>query len=157
LEPFGLLKQVSWRYLQEREIGLDIYLSGVWAWIPVALGIASATVFLLAIFHLVPARRHSIPAILLIGLVAFGSGAAGTAAKLSSWSAAKEGPPPEIFTRGRGRPPENESQQAALLAIPAILGAAVFAESVGWAVFLAIFGGGEKRAEPKRPKGKNDD
>ena len=56
----------EFRFLQERDVGLDLYQSGIWGVSTFSLLVASLTVFFLAIFHLFSTRRHIL--VLLVGL-----------------------------------------------------------------------------------------
>ncbi len=143
----NFLRAASFRFYQEREWGLDIYLSGGWAWIPAALAVAAATVFLLAIFHLIPLRRHSVPVLLGIGLAAMACGVAGTYFKYRNVYLHPQDPPPRIFTQGSGAKPMSDGQKAALLCWPLALGAGAAGEGALGAFFLLVFGG----RDPKRP------
>src|SRR2546426_7029097 len=73
----GSLRSMDLRVFQERELGLDVVLSGPWAILPCALAMALGTVFLLAVFQAIPRRRHSIPVLLGLGLLAAAIGLAG--------------------------------------------------------------------------------
>ena len=137
------LKLINPRFFQERDVGLDLYLSGPWGWTPAVLAIVSATVFLLALFHIVPTRRHSVPLLLVVGVVGLLVGIAGSSVNFSAYPLSGDGPWPRIVTDGAGRTPDTESQLATLLSLPLLAGAVGVAESLGCAVFLLVFGGGD--------------
>ena len=139
------LTLINPRFLQEREVGLDIYLSGLWGWLPASLAVASATVFLLALFHLIPSRRHSVPLLLGLGVGALLVGLLGSYLNFTGFSATPDEPFAEILIAGQGAPPETESQKATLLCLPLLLGGGVTLESIGAALFLLVFG---SRAPP---------
>jgi hypothetical protein len=147
---WAFLRSMDWRVFQEREIGLDIYLSGITAWIPLALAVASATVFLLAIFQWIPLRRHSIPVLLGAGALALAVGLLGT------WIAyrahlAENAPPARVVAEGKGgTPAEKPGQVEALLSIPCLLGSITLGADVGGSLFLLAFWGGAG----KKGKGK---
>ena len=162
MEFLETIKQVDLSFYQEREVGLDIYLSGVWGWVPVALAVVSGSIFFLAIFHIVPLRRHSIPLLLFTGFVALAVGLIGTYLNFSKFLQTTDGPVPEIFERGTGRQPQSDSDRVTLLSLPLLLGVLVIAESLGWSLFLLIFGSKEssqegKGTKTKKRKSKKDD
>ncbi len=135
------LRSMDLRVFQERELGLDVYLSGLWGIIPVCLAVASATVFLLAIFQAIPLRRHSIPVLLGAGLLAAAIGLGGT--YLQYKSQLRQDPPrPRILAEGKGgSPAEKPGQTEALLALPLLLGGTVLAGDLAGSLFLLIFWG----------------
>lgn len=137
------LRSADFRFFQEREVGLDIYLSGPWALLPAALAVASVTVFAVALFHLIPRRKHSISLLIGIGVAALLIGTLGAYLNYSGLARNPKGPFADIITRGAGRQPEMASQKAALLSLPLILGAVTAVESLVWAIFLLFFGGRE--------------
>jgi len=146
------LRAMNLRVFQEREVGLDVYLSGFSAIAPAVLAIVSATVFLLAIFQLAPSRKHIVPILLVLGALAFGIGAAGAHGNYVA-HLRPEAKTHRILTDGRGGDPEsNPGQVEALLALPLLIGAGVLAANVAGVVFLMIFGGGEGGRAKRREK-----
>lgn len=141
------------RVFGEREIGLDIYLSGVWGILPLVLGIVSATVFLLAIFKYIPIRKHSVLTLLAAGLIAAGVGLGGAYLGYRD-SLNPAAPPHRIVREGKGGDPLLKPDQSkALLSLPLILGGAVLAADIAGALFLLIFWGNagqEKKAPEKK-------
>ncbi|MGH9362873.1 MAG: hypothetical protein ACRD2T_13245, partial [Thermoanaerobaculia bacterium] len=116
------LRSMDLRVFQEREVGLDIYLSGLWGVAPVVLAAASATAFFLAIFQAMPKRRHSVPVLLALGLLAGGIGLGGAYLNYRASLRAGE-PPPRVLRDGRGGSPgAKPGQTEALLALPLLLG-----------------------------------
>ena len=146
------LRAANWRAFQEREIGLDIYLSGWWAVLPVLLGVAAATAFLLAIFQTIPLRRHSIPVLLTLGVLAAVEGSCGTylAYRRSLDPAA---PPARVLAEGKNASSSPKPGHAeAVLSLPLVLGGGVLACSIGGSLFLLVFGhtGKRKPAPPAK-------
>ena len=134
------LRSMDLRVFQEREVGLDIYLSG-WGIAPAALLVASGTVFLLAIFQAIPRLRHSIPVLILLGVLATGMGGIGTYLHYRS-QLGPDRPPPRVLTEGRGGNPESKpGQTAALLSLPLLLGGVVLAFDLAGVLFLVLFSG----------------
>ena len=142
---FDFLTAANLRFLQDRDVGLDVFLSGWSALVPAALGIASATVFLLALFHVIPCRAHSIPILLGISVLAVVVGLIGSYFQYAHLVAHPKGPYARILTDGRGASPVTVGQYSTLLCLPFLVGLAVVAESVAWSLFLLVFGGKEKR------------
>ncbi len=144
------LELINPRFLQERELGLDVYLSGLWGWIPAGLAIVAATVFLLAIFHVIPSRRRSVPILLAVGVIAFVAGLIGTVVNHRALPLPEQGPMPAILSAERGRRPETDSHRATLLALPLLLGGVVATGAVVSATFVLIFGGAGRERESRR-------
>jgi len=135
---FEFLRSMEPRVFQEREVGLDIYLSG-WGLIPAALLVASVTVFFLAIFQAIPRLRHSIPVLVALGVLAVGIGLLGTYLQYRAHLDPGR-PPPRILTEGRGGNPDSRpGQAAALLSLPLLLGGVTLACDLGAVCFLALF------------------
>ncbi len=143
---FEFIKGANYRYwIQEREWGLDVYLSGPWGWAPAFLIASITTVFFLALFHLIPGRKRSIPLMISCGLLALLIGLAGTYLKTSDYLEAEGGgKTPRIFTLGQGRKPNHPEHEAALLSVPAYVGGGAFVGSFLCSGFLLIFGGRSK-------------
>ncbi len=147
---FEFLRAMNLRVFQDREVGLDVYLSGFSAIAPAVLAIVSATVFLLAIFQLAPSRKHIVSILLVLGALAFGVGAAGAHGNYSAHvkPAAK---PQRVVTDGRGGDPGSKPGQVeALLSLPLVVGSSALAANLAGVLFLAIFGGGGGYIEAKR-------
>jgi hypothetical protein len=138
---FEFVSGASLRFLQERDVGLDIYLSGWSALVPTALGVAAATVFFLALFHVVPRRAQSIPILLGISLIAAVIGLVGSYFNYAHYIANPDGPYARAITDGKGVLPVRMDQLATLLCLPFLVGLGVVAECVGWSLFLLLFGG----------------
>ena len=143
---FEFVKGANYRYwLQEREWGLDVYFSGPWAWAPTFLTASIATIFFLALFHLIPGRKRSIPLMIACGFLALLIGGAGTYLKSSEFLEAEGGGAnPRIFTMGQGRKPSLPEHEAALLSVPAYVGGGAFLGSFLCSGFLLVFGGKQR-------------
>jgi hypothetical protein len=98
---------------------------------------ASLTVFLLAIFHVIPRRAHVVR--LLLGL--------GTAALILGFVASYwnyrglPGTETGILCSAAGPPPADDAQRAALVGLPLFLGAATLAADVLGCRYMAAFWG----------------
>jgi len=146
--PF--LRSMDLRIFQERDIALDICLSGFWALMPVLLAIVSATVFLLAIFKIIPQRRHAIGILLAAGVAAAGIGLGGTWLRYKA-SLVPEAPPARVLVEGKGADPTAKpGRTEAVLALPLLLGGLTLAADFGGFLFLLMFWGENGR----RKKGK---
>ncbi len=146
------LRAADLRAFQERELGLDIYLSGFWALLPLLLAVASATVFLLAIFQAIPRRRNAIAVLLSAGALAALVGLGGTFLRYRS-TLSPDAPPPRVLVEGKGRDPaEKPGYREAILAIPLAIGGATLAADAAGVLFLLLFWGkdGPRRKERSR-------
>ncbi len=126
------------RFLQERLLGLDIYHSGYLGIAVFCLTVASATVFLLAIFQLISKLRHA--AILLTGLGVLAV-LVGTSTSYLNFKALQDGEEgaDKIVNIDAGTLPVSREQQAAVIALPLYLGGATLAANVVGCLYLALF------------------
>ncbi|MBI4604165.1 MAG: hypothetical protein HY721_19580 [Planctomycetes bacterium] len=123
------------RFYQERDLGLDLYHAG---WPGIVLGIllvASAVVFLLAIFQAIPARRHVVGLLLGLGLAAGSTGFAASYLSYRDLPAAE----PRIIRESAGPLPASEEQKAAVVALPLVVGALTLAGDVVGCLYMAAF------------------
>jgi hypothetical protein len=141
---FEYLARAEWRFLQEREIGLDLYRSGALGIAVFALGIASMTVFVLAVFQTIPRFRHILIALFGAGLLAAATGLGATYWSFTELSSRAE----EIVHETAGPRPVTVGQEAIVVALPFLLGAAILAADVLACLYLGIFWGG-RRLLPK--------
>jgi hypothetical protein len=117
------LRQAQFRFYQERDLGLDLYHSGWSGLLVFALLIASGVVFLLAIFHVVPARRHVVAILLGLGLSALLAGLA-----TSWWNFAHfDTVAARVIRDSAGPAPASAAQTAAVIALPLVVGSIVVA------------------------------
>lgn len=139
---FDFVRGASFRFYQERDLGLDLYHNG---WPGIALGIlavAAAVVFLLAIFHVIPARKHVTSLLLGIGLAAALTGIATSYAHWSNLASVE----PRIIRDTAGPRPANDEQRAAVVALPLVVGGATFAaSSLGWLYVAAFWAMGKRQ------------
>jgi hypothetical protein len=142
------LRSMDLRIFQEREVGLDIYLSGVWGILPAALAVASLTVFFLAIFQAIPRRSHSIPLLLVLGVLGGSLGGCGSYLQYRARFRPEE-TPPRVLVEGRGKPPSaRPGGEAALLSLPLLLGGLTLAGDLLGSLFLALFGAADGAGGP---------
>lgn len=148
LEILDFCRGAEYRFLlQERDFGLDVYLSGFWGLIPVALAVAAGTLFLLSLFHVVPRRTRAVYILLSLGVVALLVGMVGTYLNFQSTLDASGANLPRTFSEGAGTVPTTTGRQAALLALPLVLGVGVLAECLACSLFVTLFGAREEPAE----------
>jgi hypothetical protein len=146
------LRSMDLHIYQERDVGLDIYLSGPWGVLPLALAVASATVFALAILQIIPRVRHSIALLLAAGLLAAGIGLGGTYLQYRA-QRAPGAPPPPIIAQGKGGTPETKpGQTEALLALPLLLGGLTLAVDIAGTLFIVLAGGKGASAPQEKKK-----
>jgi hypothetical protein len=144
------LRSMDLHIYQERDVGLDIHASGLWAYLPLALAVVSGTVFLLAVFQLIPRRGHSIAILLAAGLLATAIGLAGTYLQYRALEK-PDAPLPAILAPGRGGTPESKpGQKEALLALPLLLGSLTLAADLGGAMFILLAGGAARPGKEKK-------
>jgi hypothetical protein len=132
---FDLLGRAQFRFYQERDLGLDLYHNG-WPGVALAgLAVAAIVVFLLAIFHVIPSRKHVTALLLGIGLVAALTGFATSYAHATHLEQLE----PRILRDTAGPRPTTEEQRAAIVALPLVVGGATLAVSgLGW-LYIAVF------------------
>jgi hypothetical protein len=128
-------RAADWRFLQERKVGLDLYYSGWLGLAAVAFAVVSATVFVLALFHIVPRVRHIVLLLLGAGSVAC---ACGVAASWWNWTAL-EGRTAELIHASAGPSPVSTAQEAAVISLPALIGAATLVADLAGCLYLAVF------------------
>jgi hypothetical protein len=95
-------------------------------------------IFLLAIFHAIPARRHVVGLLLGVGLAA---AAIGFAASYLHWRdlASVEA---RLVRDTAGPRPSSEGQRAAVVALPLVVGGATLALGVLGCLYMSVFWGG---------------
>ncbi len=137
------------RFYQERALGLDLYHSGYAGLIVFCLAIASATVFLLAIFHVIGSRKQTTLILLGLGLLAFLIGLGGAYLNYRSLPDAES----TLIRETAGTLPTVPEQAAAVIALPLLCGVVTLcADSIAF-LYLAIFwGAGVRPDEPRRRK-----
>jgi hypothetical protein len=129
------LRQAQFRFYQERDLGLDLYHAGWSGTLLFALLVASGVVFLLAIFHLLPARRHIVALLLGLGLTAALTGLA-----TSWWNHAHfEAVAARVIRDSAGPVPASPAQTAAVLALPLVVGSIVLAGDCLGCLYMAFF------------------
>ena len=148
----GYLLEADYRFLQERDLGLDLYNSGSCGLIVFVLTVAAATIFFLSIFHLIPQRKHV--TLLLLGTsgLAFAFGLLGT--WLNHLRLEEVGK--VLFSAAGGTLPVNVAQQAAIVILPLATGIAVLIASLAGYIYLLAFWTSDlfrKQAEGKKQKG----
>ena len=146
LDYWQLLSQSQFRFYQQRDLGLDLYHSGFPGMLLVVIGIASVVVFLLAIFHLIPVKKHVVT--LLLGL----GGVAGLTGFLASyWNVRHLAEVEKQLIRDTAGPwPVDEGQLAAILALPLVVGIVTLIADICGCLYMALFWGGSMIANARR-------
>ena len=139
-----LVSRSELRFYQQRDLGLDLYLTGIPGILLVLFGIASAVVFLLAIFHVIPIRRHIVALLVTLGTLAVITGTATT-----YWDAHHPSEFEVQFYQQRsiaGPVPQREEQWAAVIAFPLFVGVLTCAANVCGCLYMMAFWIGNRRA-----------
>jgi hypothetical protein len=149
---FDFVRHSQFRFYQERDLGLDLYHSGLAGIALFTLAIASAVIFLLAIFHVIAERRHAVILLLVLGLA---TAAVGTARSYVSFGALSSNDATAVETRlvreTAGPAPVTVAQLAAVLNLPLVLGAATLAaDALGCVYILLLWGRGRQRQQKDR-------
>jgi hypothetical protein len=142
------------RFYQERDLGLDLYHSGFFGLAPACLLVSSATIFLLAIFHLLPRRKHTLVLLLSLGGIALALGFTGS--YLHFERLAEIGA--SLIRQAAGPLPVTKGQEAAVVALPLLVGGATLAMNLLGCAYLALFWGaglidGKKSGGSRRASG----
>ena len=132
---FSYIINSELRFLQERNLGFDLYNSGSCGLIVFVLTVAAATIFFLSMFHLIPQRKHV--TLLLLGTsgLAFAFGLLGT--WLNHLRLEEVGR--ELFSEAGGTRPVTAGQRAAILVLPLAVGAASLLASLAGYLYLLVF------------------
>ena len=133
------MRSADFKFYQQRDLGLDLYFAG---WPAVLIGvalIASVLVFLLAIFHVIPRKRHVVTLLLGLGVAAAAAGLA-----LSYVHAAGiEQYAPKLVHEAAGTAPQTSEQLAAIVALPLVVGAITLTLNVLGCLYMGIFWSGD--------------
>lgn len=128
--------KADYRFLQERDIGFDLYNSGYCGMAVFALGVAMITIFFLSIFHIIPQRKHVTILLLGSGGLAFAIGLLGTwlnHLQLDEVSGT-------LFSKTGGASPTTIGQQAAIVILPLAGGClSLFVSLAGYLYLLAFW------------------
>ncbi len=148
---FSYLLKSELRFLQERNLGFDLYNSGYCGLLVFVLVIITLTVFFLAIFNVIPLRRH-------VTILLPGSGCLALAiGLLGSWLNFRQldEVSATLFSKAGGAAPLGPGQQAAILAIPLATGLLAMAISLAGYLYLLVFWASallKTKAGAKEPK-----
>lgn len=143
------VRTASFRFYQERDLGLDLYSYGMVGIALFALLVASMVVFLLALFHAIPVRRTVVALLLGLGAVAAGTGFVRSYLTYLNL----EGVATSLLESHAGPPPSSENQLAAIVALPLAVGVTTLLANVLGCLYLAVFWGGSliQRSGKKSP------
>lgn len=139
------LRAADVRFYQERDLGLDLYHSGIGGAVLAFLVAAAVTVFVLAIFHVIREKRHVVRLLLGIGAAALLLGVGTSYAHYVSLPAVES----SLFRPTAGPAPVSDAQRAAVVALPLFIGILAFAGSTLGCLYMAIFWGAGAVAKKK--------
>ena len=137
VEFLRFIRQGQFRFYQERDLGLDLYHNGLPGILLFVLAIASAVVFLLAIFHVITARMHVVRLLLGLGITAAILGGGASYYHFIHFREME----PQIIRDTGGPRPSNEEQRAAVLALPLLVGSLTLAGNSLGCLYMAVFWG----------------
>ena len=129
------VKQSQLRFFEERDLSIDLCNNGWPGWLVGALFVATVVVFLLAIFHAIPARRHVTGLLLGLGLTAALAGAATSYVHWSNLPAVEA----RLFRDPASPHPTTDAQKGAIVALPLFLGAATLVLGVAGCLYMGVF------------------
>ena len=143
-EFWNFIRKGQFRFYQERDLGLDLYHSGWPGVLLLLLAMACGVVFLLAIFHVIPERRHVLRLLLGLGILAALTGL-GTS-YFHYRGLTKIGP--QIIRDTAGPTPVTEEQVAAIVAFPLVVGVVTLVGGGLSCLYMALFWATGKKATP---------
>ena len=126
------------RFLQERTVGLDLYHSGTLGILVFCLVVASATIFLLALFQAIPKRRHIVGMLVALGSLALLLGVVASYLNFRALPTRAD----EIIRAAAGNAPVTRGQEAAIIALPLLLGGFTLVMNLLGCLYLGLFWGG---------------
>ena len=141
------------RFLQERAVGLDLYRSGYAGIVTFCLAVSSATVFLLAKFHVIPSRKHTSGILLGLGVLSALAGLTTSYLNYSSLPSAAA----SLISNSGGPLPVDPEQTAAVVSLPLYCGVLTLCFDLVALLYLALFWGagvapnnGSRKGKKKR-------
>jgi hypothetical protein len=137
LQFLEFVRQAQFRFYQERDLGLDLYHSGLPGVLLFSLTIASGVIFLLAIFHVITTRRHVVRLLLGLGIL---TALLGIGISYHSFLHLEDAEP-RIIRETAGPRPSTDSERAAVVALPLLLGALTLGGNSLGCLYMAIFWG----------------
>ena len=146
IDYWSFLIQSQFSFYQQRDLGLDLYHTGLPGILLAVFGISSVVVFLLAIFHLIAVKKHVVTLLLSQGVLA---GLTGFLA--SYWNVSHLAEVETNLIRETAGPlPADAGQLAAVVALPLIVGTVTLIGDVCGCLYMAIFWGGSMIAAARR-------
>lgn len=123
------------RFYQERSIGLDLYHSGWLGLASACLLISTLTVFALALFQTIPRRRTIVGILSGLGVSSLACGLSAAWWNFRSLPEGRE----ELIRAHAGSLPITAGQEAAVVALPLVVGLVTLSVSVLGCLYLALF------------------
>ena len=137
---FEYLSSVDLKSLQRREVLLDFYSSGYLGMLVPCVLVASLTVFFLALFQIIPKRRHIVAILLALGILATTVGMTSSYLNFATLPARRAEIVREVSNEP---PPPGSGAEAAVVALPVILGGLTLAGNLTGCLYLALFWGAQ--------------
>ncbi len=134
-EFLEFVRASDFRFYQERDLGLDLYHNGLPGLLLAFLVCALVVVFLLAIFHVIPGRKHIVRLLLGIGAAALLLGLGTTYVHYLQLPGIEE----QLIRPTAGPPPSSAGQQAAVVALPLFIGVLTFVCGALGCLYMALF------------------
>jgi putative exporter of polyketide antibiotics len=147
---FRFVRQAELRFYQERDLGLDLYHNGFPGVVLAFLAAATVVVFFLAIFHVIPRKKHVVWLLLGLGGAALLLGLVTSLAHYGNLAAIE----PSLIRPTAGPPPVSDGQRAAVVSLPFLVGILTSLGAVIGCLYMAIFwGAGAAAVTTKKPRG----
>jgi len=134
-EFWDFIRKGQFRFYEERDLGLDLYHSGWPGVLLLLLAMACGVVFLLAIFHVIPKRRHVVQLLLGLGLLAALTGLGTSYFHYRGLEKIE----PQIIRATAGPSPVTAEQVAAVVAFPLVVGAVTLVGGGLGCIYMALF------------------
>ncbi len=146
LDYWSFVTQSQFRFYQQRDLGLDLYHSGFPGILLALFAVASVVVFLLAIFHIIPVKKHVWILLLSLGIL---SGLTGFLA--CYWNVSHLAELETVLVRETAGPwPVNQGQLAAVITLPLVIGMCTLIGDICGCLYMAVFWGGSMITEARR-------
>jgi len=134
---FRFVRQSELRFYQERDLGLDLYHNGLPGVLLAFIAAATVVVFLLAIFHVIPKKKHVVWLLLGLGGAGLLLGLFTSLAHYGNLPAIE----PSLIRPTAGPPPANVGQRAAVVSLPFFVGILTALGAAVGCLYMALFWG----------------
>lgn len=144
------LSHAQFRFYQERDLGLDLYHAGIPGVLLGMFFLASIVIFLLAIFHVIPERKHVVRLLLGAGVISLLLGLGSSYLNFRNLPTAEH----RLIRPTAGPLPVNDAQRAAVVALPFVVGSVTLMGNTLGCLYMAIFWGTGAMSRKKTGKKK---